>query len=72
MLELLYIGRFDYLARAHSRCDGNSLRETHVLLMSENISLITTKLSRHEPKQDSFTIWKKTLQNKLLGLFMLL
>ncbi len=59
MLELLYIGRFDYLARSHSRRDGHSSREPHVSLMSDDKSLNATKLSRQPPKQESFKIWKK-------------
>ena len=72
MLELLYIGRFDYLARSYSRRDGHSSREPHVSLMSDDKSLNTTKLSRQSPKQESFKIWKKAILNKPLELFMLL
>jgi hypothetical protein len=72
VLELIYIGRFDYLARSHSRRDGHSSREPHVSLMSDDKSLNATKLSRQAPKQESFKIWKKTIPNKPLGLFMLL
>ena len=72
MLELLYIGRFDYLARSHSRRDGHSSREPFVSLMSDDKSLNTTKLSRQAHKQESFKIWKKTIPNKPLRLFMLL
>jgi hypothetical protein len=72
VLELLYIGRFDYLARSHSRRDGHSSREPFVSLMSDDKSLNTTKLSRQAHKQESFKIWKKTIPNKPLRLFMLL
>ena len=59
MLELLYIGRFDYLARSHSRRDGNASREAQVTLMTDDKALNTEKLSREALKQEAFKIWKK-------------